>query len=265
MAATGVIAKKMLRQSNACSSQPPTIGPSAIAAPVIAPHKPIASARSRRSVNTFEISDSVEGNTIAAPTPITERAAISAPALSVSPPARLARPKTDRPASSIPLRPNRSERLPMASIDPANSKLNASTTHCSCELDAMQLANERRQRDVDDRRVEIDHNRRQQQRDQDHWLASHDVSGESTSHPPHGHVGVRAWGSSGRTIRGSGPDPEDRMTRRSFDRQITAAVVASRADSVTPTAAGSGSLSGCERLASRAADDRNERSSRALA
>src|SRR5215217_2266966 len=136
MAATGVIAKKMLRQSNACSSQPPTIGPSAIAAPVIAPHKPIASARSRRSVNTFEISDSVDGNTIAAPTPITERAAISAPALSVSPPAALARPKTDRPASSIPLRPNRSDRLPTASTDPANSRLNASTTHCNCELDA---------------------------------------------------------------------------------------------------------------------------------
>ena len=126
----------MLRQSNSWSSQPPTIGPSAIAAPVIAPHRPIASARSRRSVNTFVSSDSVEGNTIAAPTPITARAAISVPGLSVSPPARLARPKTESPASSIPLRPNRSERLPAASTDPANSRLNASTTHCSCELDA---------------------------------------------------------------------------------------------------------------------------------
>ena len=119
----------MLRQSNSCSSQPPTIGPSAIATPVIAPHRPIASARSRRSVNTFVSSDSVEGNTIAAPTPITARAAISSPGLSVSAPARLARPNTDRPASSIPLRPNRSERLPAASTDPANSRLNASTTH----------------------------------------------------------------------------------------------------------------------------------------
>jgi hypothetical protein len=126
----------MLRQSKAWSSQPPTIGPSAIAAPVIAPHKPIACARSRRSVNTFVKSESVDGNTIAAPTPITARAAISAPALSVSPPARLARPKTDSPASSIPLRPNRSDKLPTTSTDPANSKLKASTTHCSCELDA---------------------------------------------------------------------------------------------------------------------------------
>jgi hypothetical protein len=136
MAARGVIAKKMLRQSNTWSRPPPTIGPSAIAAPVIAPHKPIASARSRRSRNTFEISDSVEGNTIAAPTPITARAAISASVLSVSPPARLAKPKTARPASSIPLRPNRSERLPRASTEAANSRLNASTTHCSCESDA---------------------------------------------------------------------------------------------------------------------------------
>jgi hypothetical protein len=36
----------------------------------------------------------------------------------------------------MPLRPNRSDRLPAASTDPANSKLNASTTHCSCEVDA---------------------------------------------------------------------------------------------------------------------------------
>ena len=136
MAAIGAIAKKMLRQSDTWSSQPPTIGPSAIAAPVIAPHRPIARARSPRSVNTLVSSDRVEGNTIAAPTPITARAAISWPGLSISPPARLARPNTDRPARSIPLRPNRSERLPTASTDPANSRLNASTTHCSCEFDA---------------------------------------------------------------------------------------------------------------------------------
>ena len=123
MAAIGAIAKKMLRQSKSSSSQPPTIGPSAIATPVVAPHKPIARARSPRSVNTFVISDSVDGKTIAAPRPITARAAISAPALSVSPPARLAIPNTDSPASSIPLRPNRSDRLPAASSRAANSRL----------------------------------------------------------------------------------------------------------------------------------------------
>src|SRR3954447_19868006 len=126
----------MLRQSKASSSHPPTIGPSAMAAPVVAPHRPIASARSRRSVNTCVSSDSVAGNTIAAPTPITARAAISCSGLPVNPPARLARPKTARPASSMPLRPNLSETLPRASTDAANSRLNASTTHCSWALEA---------------------------------------------------------------------------------------------------------------------------------
>src|SRR4051795_7032184 len=126
----------MLRQSKASSSHPPTIGPSAIAAPVLAPHRPIASARSRRSVNTCVSSDSVAGKTIAAPTPMTARAAISWPGLLVNPPARLARPKTARPTSSMPLRPNLSERLPKASTDAANSRLNASTTHCSWALEA---------------------------------------------------------------------------------------------------------------------------------
>src|SRR4051794_6355743 len=126
----------MLRQSKASSSHPPTIGPSAIAAPVVAPHRPIASARSCRSVKTCVSSDSVAGNTIAAPTPMTARAAISWPGLPVNPPARLARPKTARPASSMPLRPKRSERLPAASTDAANSRLNASTIHCSWALEA---------------------------------------------------------------------------------------------------------------------------------
>src|SRR3954454_12796972 len=126
----------MLRQSKASSSHPPTIGPSAIAAPVVAPHRPIASARSCRSVKTCVSSDSVAGNTIAAPTPMTARAAISWPGLPVNPPARLARPKTARPPSSMPLRPNLSERLPKASTDAANSRLNASTTHCSWALEA---------------------------------------------------------------------------------------------------------------------------------
>src|SRR6266550_3294853 len=97
MAAIGAIAKKMLRQSNASSSQPPTIGPSAIATPVIAPHSPIARARSPRSVNTFEISESVEGNTIAAPTPI-HRARRDQRAGAVRQPAGQARQTEDRQA-----------------------------------------------------------------------------------------------------------------------------------------------------------------------
>src|SRR6059058_3031120 len=66
-AAIGAIAKKMLAQENCSSSQPPTIGPSAIAAPAVAPQSPIALALSPRSVKTLEISERVAGKIIAAP------------------------------------------------------------------------------------------------------------------------------------------------------------------------------------------------------
>ena len=130
-AATGTIAKKMLVHEKRCSSQPPTIGPSAIAIPAVAPHSPIARARSARSVKTLEINDSVAGNTIAAPRPMKQRATISCPGVAANPPTRLASPKTARPDSSIPLRPTRSEMLPAASSSAAKTRLYASTTHCS--------------------------------------------------------------------------------------------------------------------------------------
>ena len=135
-AAIGVIAKKMRASRTPEAASPRRSARARSPRPVIAPHSPIARARSLRSVNTLVSSESVDGNTIAAPRPITERATISCAGLAVRPPARLARPNTDRPASSIPLRPKRSERLPAASTEAANSRLKASTTHCSCELDA---------------------------------------------------------------------------------------------------------------------------------
>ncbi len=134
--ATGAITKKMLDHEEISISQPPTIGPSAIATPVVAPHSPIARARSERPVKMFEISDSVAGNTIAAPRPMKQRATISWPAVAVRPPATLASPNTARPASSMPLRPKRSLRLPHTSSSAANTRLYASTTHCSWLFDA---------------------------------------------------------------------------------------------------------------------------------
>ena len=114
---------KMLAQLKCSSSQPPTIGPIAMATPAIAPHKPMARARSLRSVKTLEISESVAGNVIAAPSPITARAAMSCAGLVVKPPARLAVPTTASPASSMPLRPNRSDRLPKVSSSAAKTRL----------------------------------------------------------------------------------------------------------------------------------------------
>jgi hypothetical protein len=122
-AATGARAKKMLVQEKCSSSQPPAIGPSATAMPAVAPHRPMARARSVRSVNTLEISDRVAGKIIAAPTPMKQRATISWPAVVVSPPATVETPNTPRPASSIPLRPTRSLRLPAASSRAANTRL----------------------------------------------------------------------------------------------------------------------------------------------
>ncbi len=130
-AATGAIAMKMAAQLKCSSSQPPTIGPIAMATPPTAPHSPIARARSVRPVNTLAISDRVAGNVIAAPRPITDRAAMSCPGLVTKPPARLAAPNTASPATSNRLRPNRSDRLPKVSSNAANTRLNASTTHCS--------------------------------------------------------------------------------------------------------------------------------------
>ena len=61
-----------------------------MATPATAPHSPMARARSLLSVKTLEISDSVAGKVIAAPSPITDRAAMSCAGLVVKPPARLA-------------------------------------------------------------------------------------------------------------------------------------------------------------------------------
>ena len=57
-------------QSKRSRSQPPTIGPRAIPTPVVAPQRPIARARSRRSVKTLVRSERVAGKIRAAPMPI---------------------------------------------------------------------------------------------------------------------------------------------------------------------------------------------------
>ena len=99
------MATKTLPHQKCSSSQPPLIGPRATPSPVIAPHSPMARARSPRSVNRLEMIDRVAGKISAAPTPITARTAISAPGLSTSPPTAVAHPNTASPTSRAPLRP----------------------------------------------------------------------------------------------------------------------------------------------------------------
>ncbi len=124
--------KKTLPHQNRSKSQPPTIGPVAMPIPVVAPHSPMARARSRRSVNTFTSNERVDGNMRAAPIPMTARAAMSSPVVPDAAPARLPTAKTVRPMSSVPLRPKRSLRLPAARTKAAKTRLYASTTHWSC-------------------------------------------------------------------------------------------------------------------------------------
>src|SRR5262249_17334093 len=89
-AATGAIAQQLLDQEKLSRSQPPTIGPRAIAAPAVAPQSPIARPRSSRSLKTLEISDRVAGKIIAAPRPIKQRATISWPGVLIRPPTKVA-------------------------------------------------------------------------------------------------------------------------------------------------------------------------------
>ena len=104
------------------SSTPPTIGPM-IAPTVKHPaHSPIASARSRRSVNMVLISESVDGARVAPAIPSTARAAMSMTAL-VEKAARIeARPNATAPMSSRRRRPTRSPRVPMVTMKPDTMK-----------------------------------------------------------------------------------------------------------------------------------------------
>ena len=59
------------------SRNPPVTGPSATAIPATPDHRPMASARSRASVNTLVRIERVAGMISAAPMPMTARAAMS--------------------------------------------------------------------------------------------------------------------------------------------------------------------------------------------
>ena len=122
-AATMAMKTKMLPHAKRSKSHPPTIGPMAMPTPVVAPHSPMAMARSPRSVKTLTSSESVEGNMSAAPSPMTAREAMSSPVVAEIAPARLAGAKTARPMSSVPLRPRRSLKLPAARTRAAKTRL----------------------------------------------------------------------------------------------------------------------------------------------
>ena len=67
----------------------------------------------------------------------------------------------------MPLRPMRSERLPGCEQQRREHEVVGVDDPLQLAVRRVQFAHERRQRDVDDRRVEVDREGRQQQRDED--------------------------------------------------------------------------------------------------
>jgi hypothetical protein len=120
---TGTFTRKTDPHEKCSSNHPPEIGPSATPTPAMAVQIPIAAARSRGSVKTLTTIANVVGKINAAPTPMTARAEISCPVLEANAPAAENAPNSARPASSAPLRPNRSPRPPAASSRPANTRV----------------------------------------------------------------------------------------------------------------------------------------------
>ena len=108
---------------------PPTSTPSAAAALAIVAHTESARLRSGPSGNVLVMTESAAGETIAAPSPCTARAAISQPGDCASPHASEATVNSTTPASSTRRRPSRSAARPPSSRQPPNVSTYALITH----------------------------------------------------------------------------------------------------------------------------------------
>ena len=120
---TGMLIQKIDRQPTDCTSAPPTTGPSARLTPTVAPHMPIACARSRGSVKTLRMIDIATGLSIDPPTPWSMRKAISQPRLgarlqSSEPSVNSTRPSwnTRRRPKRSPIEPDSISRLASTSV-----------------------------------------------------------------------------------------------------------------------------------------------------
>jgi hypothetical protein len=119
---TGMLIQKIERQPTDSTRPPPTTGPSARLRPIVAPHMPIAWARSRASVNTLRMIDMATGLSIEAPTPWSMRKAISQPRLGATLHSSEARVNRASPALKTRARPSRSP------IEPDSISMLASTS-----------------------------------------------------------------------------------------------------------------------------------------
>ena len=115
----GTLIQKIHCQDAASVTAPPMTGPSAAPRPAVAPQRPSAMPRRCGGV-TLAMSVTVSGVTIAAPTPWTARAAISAPMPGASAEAALPAVNTMTPMISRRRRPNRSPSAAPVSSSTAN-------------------------------------------------------------------------------------------------------------------------------------------------
>ena len=103
----GIFTKKIQRHDNQVVSMPPTRGPIATAAPVVAPQIPNAVPRSR-PWNSCESSARETANMIAPPIPCPARARIKKSGVVAAPHSAEAAVKSTTPATNTRLRPSRS-------------------------------------------------------------------------------------------------------------------------------------------------------------
>ena len=115
----GTFTKKIHSQPRLSVSAPPTSGPTATAAPIVAPQMPKADARSR-PWNSWAIRAGAQANITAPPTPWKPRARLSTVGVPESPQSSDARLNRARPMAKTRRRPKRSASEPAVSSTEAS-------------------------------------------------------------------------------------------------------------------------------------------------
>ena len=144
-----------------------------MATPAIAPHKPMARARSLRSVKTLEISESVAGNVMAAPSPITARAAMSCAGLGGEAAGQAGGADHGQSGQQHALAAEPVGQAAEGEQQRGEDEVVGVDDPLQLGGGGMQLAHQGGKRHVHQGRVEVDEERREQQRDEDHGLGSH--------------------------------------------------------------------------------------------
>ena len=163
---------KMLPHQKRSKSHPPTIGPMAMPTPVVAPHSPMALARSPRSVKTLTSNESVDGNMSAAPSPMTARAAMSS---------RRPRDRSRQARRGEHPQPDEQRALATQAVAQTPCSQDQGGEHQAVGVDdplelgggGPQAPYEGRQRDVHDRDVDADDESRQAQGQEDQGASLH--------------------------------------------------------------------------------------------